>query len=145
MATSDVGKALRTKLLSYSTVTDLVSTRIYPDVMPQGAELPAIAYYKISTLREHTLLDCTRLAHSRIQVDCFAEKSNGGREMANDIAHAIRSSGICAFRGTVEGIAIQAVEIDTGDSYDNDPPTDGNQQHRYITSFDFMVHYLEAA
>lgn len=142
---SDVGKALRTKLLESSALTDLIATRFYPDVIPQSAELPAVAYYKISTIREHTLDNCTRLAHSRIQVDCFAEKDNGGRDRANDIAHAIRNSGICAFRGTVDGIAIQAVEIDSGDYYDNDPPTDGNQQHRYITSFDFMVHYLEAA
>ena len=142
---SDVGKALRAKLLENTTLTGLIGTRFYPDVIPQGAALPAVSYYKISTQREHTLLDCTRLAHSRIQVDCYAEKANGGRDRANDIAHAIRNSGICAFRGTVDGIAIQAVEIDSGDYYDNDPPTDGNQQHRYITSFDFMVHYLEAA
>lgn len=138
---SDVGKALRTKLLSYTSVTAIVSQRMYPDALVQNATLPAIVYYKISTQREHELSNITTLAHARFQVDCYGTS----RESANDLSHAIRKSGICAFQGTSAGIYICGTEIDSGDSYINEPPIDGNQEHRYITSFDFLVHYQEAA
>lgn len=138
---SDVGKALRTKLLSYAGVTALVGQRMYPDALLQNATLPAIVYSKISTQREHSLSDVTRLAHSRIQIDCYASS----RDSANDVAHAIRSSGICSFQGSASSIYFCGTEIDSGDSYGNDSPTDGNQAHRYITSFDLLCHYQEAA
>jgi hypothetical protein len=74
-------------------------------------------------------------------MDCYGTS----RESANDVAHAIRTSGICAYRGTTASIQFCAVQIDTGDSYEQEPPTDGSQEHRYVTSFDLMVSYLEAA
>jgi hypothetical protein len=136
---ADVGKALRTKLLSYPSVSTLIGQRMYPDALVQKATMPAVVYYKISTQREHELSNITTLAHSRFQIDCFALT----RDAANDISHAIRRSGICAYRGTTAGIFFCGSEVDTGDVYDNQPPTDGNQEHRYITSFDLMVHYQE--
>lgn len=141
MATADVGKSLRTKLLSYSGVSDLIGQRMYPSALVQSARMPAVVYYKISTNREHSISDVTRLAHSRFQIDCYADTV----EAANDVAHAIRTSGICAFQGTVSSIYFCGSEIDSGDSYEHEPPTDGNQEHRYITSFDLLVHYQEAA
>lgn len=139
--TADIGKALRTKLLSYAGVSALVGQRMYPDDLLQNATLPAIVYSKISTRPEHSLSDVTRLAHSRFQFDCYAAT----RESANDVAHAIRRSGICAYQGTTSSIYFCGTELDSGDSYGSEPPTDGNQVHRYITTFDLLVHYQEAA
>ncbi len=138
---SDVGKALRTKLLSYAGVSALVSQRMYPDALLQNATMPAIVYSKISTRREHTLSDITRLAHARFQFDCYGST----REAANDIAHAIRTSGICAYQGTTSSIYFCGTEVDSGDSYGSDSPSDGSQEHRYICSFDIITHYQEAA
>lgn len=140
---AEVGSALRTKLLTYSSVSDLVGTRIYPDALLQGCTLPAVVYTKISTEREHELSDVTRLSHTRIQFDCYSNKT-GGRIAANGVAAAIQKSGICAYRGTTDGIAFQSIQIDSGDSYGSEPPSDGNQEHRYITSFDLRVSYLES-
>jgi len=139
--TSDVGKALRTKLLSYAAVTALVGQRMYPDVLVQNATTPAIVYSKISTRRDHALSDVTRLAHARFQFDCIGTS----RENANDLSHAIRRSGICAYQGTTTGIYFCGTEIDSGDSYGTDGPTDGNQVYRYYTTFDLLIHYLEEA
>lgn len=139
MATSDIGKAFRTKLLTYSAITALVGQRMYPDNLVQSATMPAIVYYKISTVRDHTISDVTKLAHSRIQMDCYGSS----REGANDVAHALRNSGICAYVGTTSLIFICGVQIDSGESYSFDTPTDGSQVLRYITSFDFLVHYWE--
>lgn len=138
---SDVGKALRTKLLSYAGVSALVGQRMYPDALLQNATLPAIVYSKISTQRDHTTGDVTRLAHARFQLDCYGTS----RDSSNDISHAIRASGICSYQGTTSGIYFCGTEIDSGDTYESGPPTDGNQEHRYITSFDLLVHYWEAS
>jgi hypothetical protein len=138
---SDVGKAFRTKLLTYGSVSAIVGQRMYPDQLLQTSTLPAIVYTKISTERDHEITNVTRSGHVRIQMDCYA----ASREGANDLAHAIRNTGICAFKGTLSGIYLGCTTIDSGDSYGTDTPTDGNQAYRYITSFDFKVHYWEAA
>lgn len=137
---ADVGKALRTKLLGYTAVSDLVGQRMYPDVLVQNATLPAIVYSKISTARDHTTGDVTRLAHARFQFDCYGTS----RDSSNDISHAIRTSGICAYQGTTASVYFCGTELDSGDYYDSLSPSDGNQEHRYITRFDLLVHYWEA-
>ena len=137
---SDVGKALREKLLAYASVTALVGQRMYPIALVQNATMPAIVYYKLSTPREHAIGDITRLAHARFQIDCYATTV----EEANDVAHAIRNSGICAYQGTTSGIQFMGCELEN-DSSGHEPPTDGSQEHRYITSFDLVAHYAEAS
>ncbi len=137
---SDVSKALRAKLLSYAAISALVGQRMYPDALLQKATLPAIVYSKISTQRDHVISDVTRLAHALFQFDCYGTT----RDSSNDIAHAIRTSGICAYQGTTSSIYFCGSEIDIGDYYESGPPTDGNQEHRYITAFDLLVHYWEA-
>lgn len=137
--TTTVTKALRTKLLSYNTVTAAVSQRIYPDVLPQRAVMPSVVMEVISTRREHHLLDVTRTAHSRVQMDCYALTRGG----ADDIAHIIRKTGIAGFRGTVSGVEFLGITFDTGEQSFQEPPTDGNQEHRYFTTFDFLISYRE--
>jgi hypothetical protein len=140
---AEVGSALRTKLLTYSAISSLVGTRIYPDALLQGCAFPAVVYTKISTEREHAMSDVSRLSHARIQFDCYDDKGSG-RTQSNAVAQAIQKSGICAYRGTTDGIAFQAIQIDSGDSYAVEPPSDGNQEHRYITTFDLRISYLES-
>jgi hypothetical protein len=122
---SAIGEALRTKLLSYNAVSTLVGQRMYPDALVQNAQLPAIVYYVTSTERDHALDGVTKSAHARVTFDCYATT----RRVASSISKAIRETGIDVFRGTVE--------------YLNDTPTDGNQEHRYLVSFDLLVHYGE--
>jgi len=137
---ASVTSALRTKLLTYSSISTVVGQRIYPDVLPKNATMPAVILWRISTNRDHTVSDVTRSAHSRVQVDCYATT----RASVDSLALAIQQSGICSYQGTTDGVKFNGVEIDSGDQHEHEPPTDGNQVHRYKTSFDFMVHYWEA-
>jgi len=138
---ASVTAAFRSKLLTYSGISSVVGQRMYPDVLPKNATMPAVILWRISTSRDHVVSDITRSAHTRIQVDCYANT----RAAADSLALAIQQSGICSFRGTVDGIVFSGIEIDSGDTHEHEPPTDGNQVHRYLTSFDFMVHYQESA
>ena len=136
---SAIGEAIRTKLLSYGTVSALIGQRMYPDAMVEGAALPAVVYYVTSTQRDHMLSGVGKSAHARFTLDCYAAT----RTTCNAIERAIRETGIDSFRGTVSGYALDGVDFDSGDEYMQEPPTDGNQEHRYIVSFDLLVHYGE--
>jgi len=135
-----VGKALRTKLLSYSAVSTLIGQRMYPSALLQNATLPAVVYTKLRTTREHSVSDVTKLAHALYQFDCYALT----KDVADSVSKAIQDSGICAYQGTTAGIYFCGTEIPNGEYDGDEPPTDGNQEHRYITSFDLEVHYQEA-
>lgn len=136
---SAIGEAFRTKLLAYSTVSTIVGQRMYPDALKVSATLPAIVYYTISTQREHSVAGLTKMAHARIQLDCYAAT----RTAASALSKAIRETGIDAYRGVTSNYTFCGVEFDSGDEYIQEPPTDGNQEHRYIVSFDCLVHYKE--
>jgi hypothetical protein len=136
---SAIGEAFRTKLLSYSSVSTIVGQRMYPDALKVNATTPAIVYYIVSTQREHYVGGLTKAAHARIQLDCYATT----RTSASALAKAIRETGIDSYRGTTDTYTFCGVEFDSGDEYLQEPPTDGNQEHRYIVSFDCLVHYKE--
>ena len=136
---SAIGEALRTKLLSYASVSALIGQRMYPDVLVQKATMPAVIYYVISTQRDHMVSGLGKSAHARITLECFALT----RTAASAISRAIRETGIDSFRGVVDGYTFCGIDFDSGDEYMQDPPTDGNQEHRYLVSFDLLVHHKE--
>ena len=140
---ADVAIAIRTWLLTKTAVTDLVGTRIYTDIVEQGATLPAIAMSKTFTTHEHTLSNLAGLAHCRIQFDCFADAAAGGRIAANDVAEAIRATGIVALRGLQSSVFIAGVRLEDGQRYALDYARDDSDDHRYLTSFDLMIDYTE--
>lgn len=135
-------KALRIKLLENSSITALIDERIYPSIIPQGGLTPCVVIRRISTRNEHTLLGRTRLSHSRVQFDCY---SDSDKDVADAIAKAIQESGIDSYQGTTEEIRFHGAEFERGDEDEVDNPTDGNEEFRYITTFDLIVHYWEAA
>jgi hypothetical protein len=102
--------------------------------------LPAVVYTKLRTTREHSIGDVTKLAHALYQFDCYALT----KDVADSVSKAIQDSGICSYQGTTAGIYFCGTEISSGEYDGDESPTDGNQEHRYITSFDLEVHYQEA-
>jgi hypothetical protein len=136
---SNIGEALRTKLLSYASVSSLVGTRMRPDALEQGSPIPAIVFYCTDTQRDHMLSGVGKSAHARFRFECYAKT----RTECGNISRAIRETGIDAFRGVVSSYTFCGIDYDSGDEYQQEPPTDGNQEHRYIVSFDLLVHYKE--
>jgi hypothetical protein len=59
--------------LSTSTaLTAMVSTRIYPAMLPENCELPALSYQRISNTPQNTMSGHSGLDNPRIQIDCWA-------------------------------------------------------------------------
>lgn len=136
---ADIAIGVRGYLLSKSVVTDLVSQRIYTDALPQSATMPAMVMSKLYSQHDHELSNLTGLAHARVQFECYAST----RLVANSLAEAIRTSGIVPFKGATNGVDIRGVRVEEGMSYQDDPPTDGGDDRRYVSVIDLMVDFSE--
>lgn len=79
-------------------VTALVSTRIYPDNVPQNAVFPYIAFQLIQTQPLDTKEGASPLDTLTIQVDCYAQNY----DTAQAISTAVRAA-IDRYSGTVNG------------------------------------------
>lgn len=139
---SDLGTAVRGFLIADAGVLALTSTRIYPDVLPQGYAVAtggALTYTVIDTIHDHLINGLSGIARSRIEFAAFS----GTRAGANAIAEAVRASGLAGTTGTVGGVDFESVMLDSGIQTLDEQPTDGSQDHRYFTVFDYLIAYQE--
>lgn len=136
---SDIRKGLYTLLQTKSGVTDLIKTRLTPDVLPQNQTMPAATMTVISGDSAHHLGGGEGNATERIQFDCY-DTTRGG---ANDLAEAIRVE-LHGYRGAAGDETIQSCLLD-GRRYDVDRPIDGAENWRKRVIMDFVVIHTEAA
>jgi hypothetical protein len=98
-----------------------------------------LTYTIISTTHDHMINGLAGIARSRVEFAAFS----GSRLGANAIAEAVRASGLVGTTGLVGGVFFDSVMITDGVQTLDERPTDGSQQHRYITVFDYMIAYQE--
>lgn len=141
---SDVVESMIAFLLAEGAVTELIGDRIYPDILPQNPVYPAVTLSKVDTRHDHTLSNLAGLAHTRLQFDCYCEGLGSDRAKANEVAEAIRATGIVGVKGLTHGTDIRAVQLESGQRNYTEPPNDAQDQHRYVTNFDLLVSYTES-
>lgn len=90
---------LRQHLINDTDVNNIVDSRIYPLRLPQGFELPAISYQRVSGDRAKDITNGS-IGHAqpRIQVDCWTE--NYGK--LKDLAEAVQLA-LDGFQGKLGG------------------------------------------
>lgn len=93
-----IEEILFTRLSNFQGLKDLVSTRIYPVIMPQGATKPAVTYQLISAPREKAMVADPGLVTSRYQFTAWATTNFGARAVIKQVRLALErySSGIMA-------------------------------------------------
>lgn len=141
---SDVVESVIAWLLEKESVTDLIGDRISPDEIGQNPIYPTVTITKIDTRHDHDLSDLSGLAHARLQFDCYSQGLGSDRAKANEVAEAIRATGIVGIKGMTHGTDIRAVQLESGQRNYTEPPRDAQDQHRYATNFDLMVSYTES-
>ena len=139
---TDIGAETRTYLQTKSAVTDLVSTRMYPDALPENVTLPAAVLNVISTSSHEDLNSgASTAASSRVQIDSYAATRSGSVALAEAIRKA-------AFQGVNEvsfgSTYVGAVNCLEAARYAIDNPDDGSSLDRYITSQDYMIFHAQA-
>jgi len=140
---ADIGSAIRGYLAANAGVAALVATRIYPDVLPQGYTIKnggALTYTVIDTIHDHFINGISGIARSRIEFAAFASTRAG----ANLIAESVRTSDLQGYTGAIGGIVICSVMISGGIQTLDERPTDGSQEHRYTTIFDYLIAHQES-
>ena len=139
---ADIGTTVRTFIAAKTGVAALVGSRIYPDVLPQAYKVSsggALTYVVVSTLHDTKLNGLAGVARCRIEFTAYASTRAG----ANAIAEAIRTCGLVGHYGAMGTMQILSVNIDSGNQSLDELPTDGGQEHRYLTIFDYLITYTE--
>lgn len=84
--------ALRNRLLGDTTIASIVSNRVYPVQLPQGASTPAITITPVSGYTASILLRPSPLQWTRFQVDCWQQQASGfsAYEQAEILGYLVR-------------------------------------------------------
>ena len=106
-------EALRALLAADAAVAALVGARIYPVEIPQGADMPALVYTRISGPRDHAFSGPTGLAMARVQVDAYADPaaSASAYASAKGLIRAVRQA-VDGYRGASAGTEIGGIFSD---------------------------------
>lgn len=101
---ADIGQAIFSRLSNDSTVSALVSKRIYPITPVDAVKRPYITYHLISMLpRPHAMGSDPAVVTDRYQVDLWADKYSELITLDNAVMAALSR-----WRGTQAGVTIQA-------------------------------------
>lgn len=76
---------LRARMSGSTAISALVGVRVRPIPLPQEATLPAVTYQRVSTVREHASTTDPGFAHTRFQVDCWAETFAGALALRDEV------------------------------------------------------------
>ena len=124
---------LYTALTSDSTISGLVNSRVYPEIMPQGVKYPAISYQRISTVRAQMLSGVDDFTQVRVQIDCWDDSYSGVKALA------------AAVKGAIDGVTVlgaQAIQHCYMDSMIDLSQIDGDREDRRV-SMDFIIYLNE--
>lgn len=127
-----IEQGLYTHLAADGGVSALVSTRIYPQVIPQDVDLPAIAYQKISAPRDHTHDGPSGLVRARMQITC----AGASYAVAKTLSEAVRAA-LDGFSGTMGSTTVNAVFLD------NERDDWAQVFESPVVEADYMFWYLE--
>lgn len=126
-------QALYTVLSSDGAIGALVggtgaNARVYPILLPQGADIPAVTYFRVSTDRISTasLAGHNARVNARAQIDCWADTYAKSKSLAAAVKAAVLSSS-----------TFTALSLSEFDTYEPDTEV-------YRVSADFSIWYLEA-
>jgi hypothetical protein len=134
---NDIGIGLNTYLLAQSAIRALVSDRGFPDVLPQDCVLPAFVYDVFSEEPSHHLSGVSGLRRAEVQFICYATT----RKAANELDEAILAAIDMQQGATLGGVPVRTIQGQSRFS-DREPPEDGKDSWRYITTREYLVWYI---
>lgn len=117
-------KALVAALKADSGVS-AITTRIYPNHIPQNPTYPLIVYQQVSGFRDHALSGPTGHAHPRYQIEAWAETYDAAKGLAAAIRTALDGK-----KYTHGGVTISALMQNEFDGYE-----EAEACHRIVSDF----------
>jgi hypothetical protein len=117
------GELIKSTLAAAPAVTAIVNGRVFPNVIKQGVEMPAVRYMVVDDLPENVLGAAATLRRARVQVDAYSMRYLEAHALAEAIAGAL---------GAIDGPDVTALELARRDGYE-----DETKLHR--VSLDFSM------
>jgi hypothetical protein len=102
----EIEEALVAYLLAKPGLTVLISSRLYPDEIPQSDPLPAVYYIDISDAKIHTLTGQSSLERPMKQFTVCAATKSSAKAVAKQLKIALVD-----YQGSMSGIEIQKIEL----------------------------------
>jgi len=131
----ELEEAIYSQLVGNGTVAGLVSTRIYPLVIPQDIALPAIAYQRISGGRELAHDGEVGFAEARMQFTCQGDSYNSAKAVRKAVRLAL--AGFNGVMGGGSGVKVQGVRTE------NEMDGWGMAAETWTVRLDMVFWYLE--
>ena len=124
---------LYTALTSDSTISGLVNSRIYPEIMPQGVKYPAISYQRVSTVRTQMLSGVDDFTEVRVIIDCWDDSYSGVKAVADAVKSALDG---------VTVLGAQSIQHCIMDGMSDLSQIDGDREDRRV-SMEFLIYLNE--
>ena len=125
------------RLSGSTAVTAIVGTRIFPQVVPQGASYPNARFTVITDEIINSSTGHTTLRQASLQVDCYSANSYSG---AIDIANAITKQ-LNTNSTTFGSISIENSHVSAAGDEPAFLPTDGSDDYIFGRSLDVDLFY----
>jgi len=100
-----VGKAIYYLLTNATDVTDVVSTRVYPEIAQQDADLPYIVYAIANNEPTDTKPEPSKLDTAQVEVNIYSQSYTE----CIDLAVAVRAA-LDRVKGTYNGVNVQSIQ-----------------------------------
>jgi hypothetical protein len=125
-------QSLAARLVAAATAA---SSRIYPLVLAEGSVLPAISYWRVSTVRDYRHGGASGLVTARMQVDCWAATYAAVKSLAAQVV-----TSLSGYSGTMGGAGGVATGFSFGVGEVDRPEPEAGIYH---VAVDFSIGYSE--
>ena len=126
---TEIDEAVYSALSGNATLTGLISTRIYPLMLPQEVDLPAVTFFRVSNLHNHGMGGDIALMETRLQVSILAASVS----LMRAVTDAVRAV-LSRWKGTYGSVVIQDSLLDN-EMDDFEPETEVYQCIQDYTIF----------
>lgn len=126
---------LEEALYNYLSTYSGLSTRIFPEILPQGITKPAIVYQRVSTNRIHTMRVDGSLVATMFQFTVWDVTMSGAKTVATYLRNALQNK--TGLIGGVSGVTINAVLIE------NEFNTFDSETLEFGVVLEFEIFYYE--
>jgi len=127
-----LGKAIFDLFTNDAGISALVGTRVFPTVMQQGVDMPAICYTIITSSRYEALTQDTDLVDNLVQIDCYSETYPEVRSVYQAVRAALQR-----YQGTNAAIEIVDAVID------DERDIREEETKLFRTSVDYLITFRE--
>lgn len=126
------------ELLGNAGVSAIVGSNVFHARIPQNADLPAIVYTQLSTVRQMDMSGPAPFVTVRFQIDCWHTSTAGMRSLADAVRVALNGAGIASPK-LLGSEPVQLVFLDN----ETDLSEFEGDQKLMRLSQDWLISYLE--